>query len=248
MLANEKFSLKIRDYINSPETKREYNQQHFGEAAKHYDLATRAMSLGRDMAWKRKLIAALPEASQPVCVDLACGTGDVSYLLAERYPHGRITGLDLTEKMLDLARKRHSADNLSFVRGDMGRTQLDDLSVDIVTGSYAVRNAPDLRESFAEIRRILKPDGVVALLDFSKPPSRWFQKIQYWVLRYWCGFWGLMLHGNPEVHSYIAASLKVYPDRNDLRRLLAENGFRVTTARRFYLGTLELLVLRKNGN
>ena len=245
MLADGKFSLKIKDYLHSPESKREYNEQHFGEAARHYDFATRAMSLGRDMAWKRRLLAALPDLAEPVCVDLACGTGDVSCMLAHRYPRGRVIGLDLTEEMLALARKRRHPENLSFVRGDMGETGLADGSVDIVTGSYAVRNAPDLHAALAEIRRILKPGGTVGLLDFSKPPSRWFQAIQYRVLKTWCGFWGLLLHGNPEVHAYIAASLKTYPDREQLRTLLAETGFKVKRSEKFYLGTLELLVLEK---
>ncbi len=246
MQADGKFSLKIKDYIHSPENKREYNEQHFSEAARHYDFATRAMSLGRDMAWKRRLTAALPELPAPVCVDLACGTGDVSCMLAHRYPRGRVIGLDLTEKMLVLARKRRHSENLSFVQGDMGQIDLPSASADIVTGSYAVRNAPDLRAALTEIRRILKPGGTVGLLDFSKSPSRRFQAFQYRVLKTWCGFWGLLLHGNPEVHAYIAASLKIYPDRGQLRTLLAEVGFTVRHAEKFYLGTLELLVLEKD--
>ncbi|MDA3902129.1 MAG: ubiquinone/menaquinone biosynthesis methyltransferase [Desulfuromusa sp.] len=246
MSIDNKFSLKIKDYIHVPERKRDYNEQHFGEAASRYDFATRAMSLGRDMAWKRKLIAALPALPAPDCVDLACGTGDVAFLLAEKYPGGRIVGIDLTEQMLALAEKRNRATNVKFSRQDMGKTDLPDESVDIVTGSYAVRNAPELRQAFAEISRILRPGGVVALLDFSKPPNTWFQRIQYLILKYWCGFWGLMLHGNPEVHAYIAASLKVFPDREQLREILHESGFIVSHSQQFYFGVLELLVLKKN--
>ncbi|PLX99511.1 MAG: hypothetical protein C0623_09260 [Desulfuromonas sp.] len=243
-----KFNLKIRDYIASPDRKKEYNEQHFGEAARHYDFATRAMSLGRDMAWKRALIELLPAAEKPVCLDLACGTGDIAFMLAEKYPAGRIIGLDLTEPMLELARQRNRFESVEFIKADMVETGLDDASVEIVTGSYAVRNAPDLKEAFAEIHRLLKPGGVVALLDFSKPANGVFQRLQYTILKYWCGLWGFILHGNAEVHSYIAASLKEYPDRDALRELLDECGLSVKVARRFYFGTLELLVLEKAGN
>ena len=185
MATNSKFSLKIRDYINTPERKREYNEQHFGEAARHYDLATRAMSLGRDMAWKRKLVAALPRFPAPVCVDLACGTGDVTLLLADKYPAGRVIGIDLTESMLKLARQRSQAGNVEFLHQDMGATGLPDELADIVTGSYAVRNAPEFHQAFVEIHRILRPGGFVALLDFSKSPKPWLQKLQLFVLKYW---------------------------------------------------------------
>jgi len=242
---SSKFALKIKDYIHSPERKREYNEQHFSEAASRYDFATRAMSLGRDAAWKRLLVAALPQLSAPVCVDLACGTGDIAFLLAEKYPAGRIVGIDLTEPMLALARQRSNSINIEFVRQDMGATDFTDESADIVTGGYAVRNAAELSQAFLEIHRILKPGGFVVLLDFSKPPNLWFQRLQYLVLKYWCGLWGLLLHGNPEVHSYISASLKTFPDRKQLRELIAETGFIVGHSQQFYFGTLELLVLQK---
>ncbi len=245
MSKGSRFDLKIKNYIHSPQRKREYNEQHFSEAASRYDFATRAMSFGRDAAWKRQLVAALPQLSTPVCVDLACGTGDICFLLAKKYPGGRIVGVDLTEPMLKLARQRSDADNIEFVRQDMGATDFPDEFADIVTGGYAVRNAAELRQVFMEIHRILKPGGLVALLDFSKPPNPRFQQLQYLVLKYWCGLWGFLLHGNPEVHSYIAASLRAFPDSVQLRKLIAESGFVVKHSRQFYVGTLELLVLQK---
>ncbi|MDH3453531.1 MAG: ubiquinone/menaquinone biosynthesis methyltransferase [Desulfuromonadales bacterium] len=248
MAKSSKFALKIKDYLHSPERKREYNEQHFSEAASRYDFATRAMSLGRDAAWKTQLVAALPQLPAPVCVDLACGTGDIALLLAEKYPAGRIVGIDLTEPMLALARQRSDSINIEFLRQDMGATDFPDASADIVTGGYAVRNAAELSQAFLEIHRILKPGGCAALLDFSKPPSPWFQQLQYLVLKYWCGLWGLLLHGNPEVHSYISASLKTFPDRKQLRALITETGFAVSLSRQFYFGTLELLILRKQSD
>ena len=134
---------------------------------------------------------------------------------------------------------------MSFVQGDILATGVADGSFDIVTGSYAVRNAPDLGQVFAEIRRILKPGGSAVLLDFSRPQSRSLQRLQYGLLKGWCGFWGLLLHGNPEIHAYIAASLQTYPDRPTLHALVASRGLRKERARRFYCGMLELLVLHK---
>lgn len=240
-----RFALKARDHVRSPSLRRRFNELHFGEAASRYDFATKAMSLGRDAAWKRALVAALPERAAPVCVDLACGTGDVAFLLAERYPGGTVTGVDIAAPMLARARVRNRFPNLRFGTGDMCALPFPDGSVDIVTGSYALRNAPELRGALAEVRRVLAPGGVVAVLDFSRPASPVLQKLQYLLLRGWCGFFGLLLHGSAEVHGYIAESLAVFPDRERFARILREEGFETAFSRRYFLGITELRVLRR---
>jgi ubiquinone/menaquinone biosynthesis methyltransferase len=239
------FTLKFSDHANQPDRKKLYNERLFSEVAPKYDFVTKALSLGRDAAWKKHLVNALPEeAAAPRCVDLACGTGDVSLLLADRYPRGTVTGIDLTGPMLELAKQREIPDNLSFAQRDMCDTGIESGSVDIVTGSDALRNAPDLDKALAEIRRILKPGGVAAFLDFSKPSKRSLQVAEYWLLKSWGSFWGLALHRNHEVYAYIAESLASFPDRSHLRECVSNHGFAVVTSRRFYFGVLEMLVLR----
>ena len=237
------FALKFRDHADQPARKKFYNEQLFSEVAPRYDFVTKALSLGRDAAWKRQLVKALPEQTSPRCVDLACGTGDVSLLLADRYPQGTVVGLDLTDAMLELAKQRHAPKNLSFQRGDMCDTEIESRSVDIVTGSYALRNAPDLEQAIVEIKRILKPGGVAAFLDFSKPSSRSGQIAEYWLLKSWGSFWGVALHRNHEVYAYLAESLAAFPDRALLRDCVSSHGFTIAASRRFYLGVLEMLVL-----
>lgn len=239
------FALKFSDHADQPARKKYYNEQLFSEVAPKYDFITKALSLGRDAAWKRHLVNALAESTTtPRCVDLACGTGDVSFLLADRYPNGIVTGIDLTESMLDLAKQRQVPRNLSFTQCDMCDTGIESGSVDIVTGSYALRNAPDLEKAIVEIKRILKPGGQAAFLDFSKPPIRSLQVAEYWLLKSWGSLWGLALHGNHEVYAYIAESLASFPDRIHLRECVSSHGFTIATSRRFYFGVLEMLVLR----
>lgn len=240
-----RFALKARDHVRVPERKRLFNERHFGEAASRYDLATKAMSLGRDAAWKRALVAALPEHPAPACLDLASGTGDMAFLLAERYPGGTVTGVDISAPMLALARARNRYPNLRFGSGDMCALPFPDGSIDIITGSYALRNAAELRVALSEVCRVLAADGVVAVLDFSRPESPLFQKLQYLLLRGWCGLWGLLLHGTSEVHGYVAESLAVFPERRRFARILREEGFEVAFSRRFFLGITEILLLRR---
>jgi demethylmenaquinone methyltransferase/2-methoxy-6-polyprenyl-1,4-benzoquinol methylase len=244
-LVSERFRLKAREWLDVPERKRAYNERHFAEAASRYDLATRMMSLGRDAAWKRALVEALPGIPSPVCVDLACGTGDVAFLLAGRYPGAVVTGVDLSAPMLAIARERNRSTNVRFERGDLCDLPFPDGSADVVTGSYALRNAPDLRTAIAEVHRVLSPGGVAAFLDFSNPESPHLRFLQFHLLRTWCGLWGLLLHGTPKVHGYVAESLRGFPGRKRMREIFREQGFGVSTERRFFLGITGLLVLRK---
>ena len=239
------FSLKARDHLGDPAAKRHFNEALFDEVAPKYDLVTRILSLGRDSAWKRALVAALPPATKPVCIDLACGTGDVAFLLAAKYPDADVLATDLTAAMIERAKRNDNRPNVRFAQCDMCATGLAEASADIVTGSYALRNAPDLRAALAEVRRILKPGGTAAFLDFSKPPGRFGQFLTHALLKSWGGFWGLLLHGTPEVYAYIAESLKHFPDRAALRKLLDEEGFADTRAKKFYFGIVELLVFRR---
>ena len=240
-----RFALKARDHVRIPERKRFFNERHFAEAAPRYDIATKAMSLGRDAAWKRYLVDALPDHPSPACVDLACGTGDVAHRLAGRYPAGTVVALDIAEPMLAVARARGRYPNLRYLQGDMDALPLADGSADFVTGSYALRNAPNLRTALAEIRRILKADGVAAILDFSRPESPLLRRLQYLLLKGWCGLWGFLLHGTPAVHGYVAESLEVFPERRRFAGILRAEGFEVASSRRFFLGVTELTVLRK---
>ena len=233
------------DYLRTPTAKREYNELLFAEVAKRYDLVTRALSLGRDQAWKRVLLDSLPTDLAPVCVDLACGTGDVSFALARRYPQGTVCGIDLTPEMLHIAEARNSFPNVTLQLGDMHRLPFPSGSIDIVTGSYALRNAPSLTVALQEIHRVLRPGGTAAFLDFSKSPNRFLQRLSFAVLYLWGSFWGLVLHRQAAVYAYIAKSLWHFPDRESLRRDLTNVGFAEVFSRKFYFGTLEIITVSK---
>lgn len=242
-MKTERFALRARDFLGSSEGKKHFNEKHFAESAPRYDFATRALSLGQDASWKRKLVAALPEIVSPVCVDVACGTGDVTFLLAERYGDGEFVGVDLTQEMIDLAKRRNGFEQVRFECGEMSRLKMGDATVDVITGSYAIRNAPDLSEALAEFHRVLKPGGTLALLDFSKPGSAFIQGLQFQLLRVWGGFWGLVLHGNPEVHGYISKSLRSFPDAASLEGVFKASGFRIRGIRRHFGGMMMQYVL-----
>ena len=239
--------LNARERLSDPQQKRELNEQLFGVVAPRYDAITRVLSFNRDRVWKQRMVEALPPKTAPVCLDLACGTGDITFRLASKYPNGRIIGLDLTELMLERARARGTVPNIHFQRGDMGRTGLDSGSVDIVTGGYALRNAGDLREALAEICRVLRPGGIGCFLDFSKPSRRTLQKVEALLLKFWGGLWGWIFHGDPGVYTYIAESLARFPDRRQLAMMFRSLGFEVQSSELCFFGIVQRITVCKSG-
>lgn len=240
-----RFDLNMYDYIEQPEGKRFFNRQMFGYIAPTYNFINRVLSFDRDKTWKKRLVDDLPNLKTPACLDVACGTGDITFRLAAKYPAGCIVGLDLTEPMVDLAKARGRFDNITFVIGDMCKMSYADDSFDIVTGSYALRNAPNLEQTLLEIRRVMKPGATAAFLDFSKSPNRFFQKIQDVMLRVWGGFWGIILHRNPQIYTYIAASLRQFPDRVALKQLITKLGFTNIRSRKHFFGFTETIFWEK---
>ena len=239
-------TLKIGDYLDTADNKKYLNEEMFSVIAPQYDFITRLFSFWQDSGWKRDLIGTLPSASAPYCLDLACGTGDLCFLLAGKYQQGDITGLDLTEEMLVLARGANQYPNVRFVKGNMGQLDAFPESMDIVTGGYALRNAPDLKQAISEIHRVLKPGGTAAFLDFSKPTNGLVQKIEYYILKGWTGLWGLVLHRNHEVYSYIAESLRAFPDRAEIQGIFIQQGFSIVASKLHFLGITETLIVQKN--
>lgn len=240
------FTLKIRDFpLCDPAKKKRYNELVFSAVAPRYDFITRALSFGRDRIWKKNLVNGLPVNQRPRCLDLACGTGDIARLLSRRYPEARITGLDLNRDMLALAEKATPRSGIEFRAADMCQTGFPDGTFDIISGGYALRNAPGLPQALAEIHRVMKPGGGAAFLDFAKSRFRPVRMLQLALLRVWGNFWGLVLHGNGEVYGYIAESLKSFPDGRELKSLLAHAGFRNVVLTPLFGGMVQIIRFEK---
>jgi ubiquinone/menaquinone biosynthesis methyltransferase len=256
MRKRHRFAPRLRDFdLSDPERKRAYNRGVFSVVAGRYLVITRLLSFGRDRRWKRRLEDRLPDVAAPRALDLACGTGDITFLLAERYRDGNVVGLDLNEEMLRRARhhararrpgERDLGATLTFMRADMARLPFGDESFDLVTGGYALRNAPDIEQALREVHRVLRPGGTAGFLDFSRSPVPRRSRAQLALLGLWGWLWGWLLHGNGEVYGYIAASLRAYPDRDRLHRLILRLGFRGLVWQPLFFSMVELTWFRKS--
>jgi Methylase involved in ubiquinone/menaquinone biosynthesis len=230
--------------LSQPNGKRDYNRLLFAEVAPKYHRITRLMSLFRDAGWKRSLMSKLPVMIDGPVLDIATGTGDLLALATQRWPAAGLVGCDLSLAMLSFVRRPLSTALLLSCQ-DMSSLAVRSGSVAVVTGGYALRNAPDVRATLAESFRVLKPGGTAAFLDFSRSPSAARFGFGYWTLRLWGGLWGLLMHGNPAVYAYIAESLHLFPDRNMLQGMFADIGFTDISLHRRMFGLIDIIIAHK---
>lgn len=237
------------EHFYSPDKKRTYNQWLFSTIASEYDSISRILSLGMDRYWKRELLKSLPFLDSAIILDCACGTGDLSIMLSTKFRTSKVLAIDLCHKMLKkLIRRLKPAHTVSVVLADVCKMPVLHSCCDLVTGGYVLRNAPDLNSFLLSVNRVLKPGGQAAFLDFSKYSNSLLHKIQYILLWIWGGFWGLLLHRNPQVYGYIAESLKAFPDEKTLEAMMINAGFESVVTRRFLLGMIAIVFCRKPVN
>jgi demethylmenaquinone methyltransferase / 2-methoxy-6-polyprenyl-1,4-benzoquinol methylase len=196
----------------------------FDIIAPKYDRFTRVFSYYMDAGWKGEMLSLLPALARGETVaDLASGTGDIAHAIAAANPGTTVVALDASSQMLAAAAGRAPGPGRpGLVQGDMCHLPLGSGSVRAITAGYGFRNVPDWRLAVAESARVLRPGGVLLVLDFYRPAnSVWrFLFLQY--LRAAGNVIGWLWHGEGVVYGYIAPSIEMYVDArtfaDELRR------------------------------
>lgn len=234
----------LRDALSTPDGKHRYASALFQRIAHRYDLITVLLSYGRDRRWKAELVELANVRRGESAVDLACGTGDIAYALAER--GARVAGLDFAPEMLRLARSKPRRSRVTFVVGDMLKLPLPDASVTLVTAGYGLRNAAVLDTALAEIHRVLAPGGRLFALDFNRPANAVVRAAYLAYLTIVGSIVGLALHRDPDAYRYIPASLARYPGAAAVAARMAAVGFVDTEWRPLLGGLMAINMGRKS--
>jgi ubiquinone/menaquinone biosynthesis methyltransferase len=212
--------LTLRSTISTPEGKRRYVRRLFATIADRYDFITIALSYGQDRRWKRRLIELGQLGPNDLVLDLACGTGDVLFAAADR---GALAiGLDITFRMLQLARRKRPA---HVVAGDMAALPFPTASFTVVMTGYGLRNVPELTVAVAEIHRVLVPGGRFLSLDFNRPSNPIVRGAYLVYLTVVGSTLGFVLHGDPDTYRYIPESIRQYPGALGVVQVLEARGF-----------------------
>ena len=239
----------LPEAFTTPDRKRQYVRRLFATIADRYDLITVLLSYGRDRAWKRRLTGLSAAGRDTRALDLACGTGDITYALADR--GARVVGLDVTLRMLELARRKSRATPRPALRGlvagDMMALPFAAAAFDLVTAGYGLRNVPDLPPALDEIHRVLAPGGRFLSLDFNRPSSALMRAIYFGYLTVVGSALGWLLHRDPDTYRYIPESIKRYPGADGVAHLLDAAGFVETRVIPLLGGLMAIHVARKPG-
>jgi len=195
----------------------------FGRIAHRYDLLNRMLSLGCDRGWRRAVAARVAAAGPGRLLDACTGTGD---LALGQDAVAAIYGCDFSLPMLALARAKAaaSATRPGWFAADVLRLPVADGALDAVTVGFGIRNFEDLEAGLAELARVLRPRGLLVILEFSTPRGRLAPALRWWVRRV-PPLVGRLLSGDDEAYRYLAASVATFPDGGELCSRLAAAGF-----------------------
>ncbi len=209
----------------------------FGRIAHRYDLLNRVLSLGRDVSWRRVVATRVAAAKPDVVLDVCTGTGDLGFAI--RAP--LVLGADFCLPMLDLASEKATrrGRQLPLFAADALALPIPDASVDVVTVAFGGRNFADLKVGLSELVRVLRPGGLLLVLEFSRPVGPIAPLLGWWV-RTVPPRVGRALSGDAEAYSYLPASVSSFADSDEMCRRLSAEGLYHVRARRLTGGVASL--------
>lgn len=218
----------------------------FDRISGRYDLMNRVMTMGIDRRWRAAAIRAAVVDPSTRALDVCCGTGDISFLLAEAGAE-RVTGLDFSEGMLTQARRRQrghrdpaAAERVEFVQGDALALPFPDDSFDVITVSFGVRNVEDLALAFREFARVGRPGARIVCLEITRPKSRLANRFyDIWFDRIVPGL-GALVSRDRDAYTYLPESTRTFPRPPQLAEVIREAGVRNVTWRMFGGGIVAL--------
>jgi demethylmenaquinone methyltransferase / 2-methoxy-6-polyprenyl-1,4-benzoquinol methylase len=206
----------------------------FDRIAPVYDLMNRVMTVGLDQHWRRETVKAVVRPGNRV-LDACCGTGDLA-VAAVKAGAGEVVGLDFSPRMLERARaKQHS---VTWLEGDVLALPFPDADFDAATVGFGVRNVADLPGALAELRRVLRPQGRVGILEITTPTGALAPFYRLWFDRV-VPLLGRVLKGGA-AYTYLPASVRRFPGPVELASLLEQAGFTDVSYRTFAGGIVAL--------
>lgn len=201
----------------------------FGRVAPRYDLANHLLSANIDRYWRHHTVARVAnilEKPGTRVVDLACGTGDLLIALERTAGRGLI-GSDFCHPMLTGAQAKLDRARMrsTLLESDALSLPFADASLDLITIAFGYRNLANYSAGLMEMRRVLRPGGALAILEFSRPPNRAFAALYNWYSRYILPVLGGAISGTREAYEYLPESVRKFPDAPELARMMKDAGF-----------------------
>ena len=220
----------------------------FEAVAREYDRMNDLISMGQHRRWKQDVVKALSSHNELGILDICCGTGDLTRLLAERNPTVKITGLDFSPSMLQVAennRRTEHVNNIEFIQGNALALPFPDSSFSHTVNSFGLRNLKDYEQAVKEMRRVTAPGGLVVCLETSYPES-WFLKPFFKVyFKYLMPGLAAILHRHYEEYAWLNLSTELFLSKRELAALFRKVGLHEVSYRAYMLGSCACHIGRK---
>ena len=234
---------------NTEQTKKEEVREMFDRIAPTYDMLNHTLSLNIDRLWRRRVVRLVRRFAPRRILDVATGTGDLAIAMARRIRGTQVLGVDLSEGMLDIARRKVAEAGLDgrvvFDTGDAERLFVSDSAVDVATVAFGVRNFGDLDAGLRDIARTLREGGRIVILEFSTPRNP--------LARAFYGFWnrrvlprvGGIVSRDRKAYEYLPESIGEFPAPERFLEMMSRAGFRNCKARSQSFGIAHIYVGEK---
>jgi demethylmenaquinone methyltransferase/2-methoxy-6-polyprenyl-1,4-benzoquinol methylase len=216
----------------------------FNSISGHYDRLNHLLSFGTDRYWRDRAIRLTGSHIKATRIlDVATGTGDLALAALKLNPE-KITGIDISDRMLEEGRQKIAALGLEakieLLKGNAENIMFPDSTFDAVMSAFGVRNFENTLGGLCEMHRVLRPGGMIMILEFSKPS--WFPMKQIYGLyfRKILPFIGRKVSGDPSAYTYLPESVMSFPDNEDFLKLMTEAGFRHTGQKKMTGGIVSI--------
>jgi demethylmenaquinone methyltransferase/2-methoxy-6-polyprenyl-1,4-benzoquinol methylase len=224
---------KITPYQNSSLSKKEQIAKMFDNISEEYDGLNRVISFGIDIKWRKKVVKLVAHQNPELILDIATGTGDLAINLTKTSAK-KIIGLDISEGMLDVGRKKIDVKKLNntieMVVGDSENLPFDNNSFDAITVAFGVRNFEHLEIGLKEILRVLKPNGIFVVLETSVPTKFPFRQGYFLYTKLLLPMIGRLFSKDKKAYGYLSSSAAKFPYGEAFNNILKKTGFISTTA------------------
>ena len=239
---------QVKPYDKEGSKKKQISRM-FDNIAPYYDWLNRFLSLGIDKTWRKKAIHQLKKEQPQLILDVATGTADVALEISKQLQPKKIIGLDISAEMLAIGRKkvdkRGLNETIELVQGDSENLPFEDNTFDAITVAFGVRNFENLQKGLLEMNRVLKKDGTLVVLEFSKPRLFPFKQLFNGYFKYILPLIGRITSKDPKAYRYLYESVQAFPDDKDFIKVLEATAYRENKNIPLSLGICSIYVGKK---
>ena len=223
---------KITPYQSQSASKKEQVADMFNNISKTYDFLNHFLSLGIDIIWRKKAIGDLKALQPKLMLDVATGTGDFAFEAIKILKPTQIIGVDISQGMLDVAKKKIAERNLGHVYsvkiGDSEKLPFESDHFDAITVAFGVRNYENLEQGLSDMFRVLKPGGKIVVLEFSKPQRFPIKQGYNFYFQHILPVFGKLFSKDSRAYTYLPESVAAFPDGKAFTALMEKVGFKTT--------------------